>query len=359
MVRVLMNAIMCLDLAGGSRVVTHPCKPKWPLPAGSRTAGRHREIGVRPAPQVPPLVNGQGGGGLEETIRLVFPEPEPWRQRRGWRRVLAVIRGPVLAWIAAAAILGGFALLGVIGGSGGTMAQNQIQLPAMVPAPVTVPSSTAAPSAARHRHRPRRTAATATRAPRQPGPATPTASALAPTPASHPSAASPHRDAPAVQVKYLVDGTSGGGFQGEVDVVNNGRQPLAGWQIVVALEGDEVTAVHNASGLASNGILLMQPANSTEVVPPDGGTLRVFFAAQGPRTTPLACAFNQVNCQLPAAALMPAAASTPTGPVTVTTGSGHLTAPRAPAEDTRSRMMAAFGTTCLMAVGQRQIRTHR
>jgi len=56
-----------------------------------------------------------------------------------------------------------------------------------------------------------------------------------------------------------------------------------------------VTAVQNAGGLVSHGILLLQPADVAEVVPP-GGTLNVFFVAEGVETTPAACAFNGIAC---------------------------------------------------------------
>lgn len=275
MIRVLMNTIVCPTWRERSRVVTRPRKPEWPLPARNMR------------------------DGPEETIHIAFPDRPDWWRPRGLRHLLTRIRQPVLAWIVAAAVLGGFALWGVTGpGSGRTTAKSQVPLPAMVPAPVSVPataSSPGKPNAARKRHHSRRTATTAT------GQPTPRQSGTeqvrpAPRPASHPSASS-RGNSPAVVVRYFVDGVSGARFQGEVDVVNNGRQPLAGWQIVVALDGDEVTAIQNATGFDSNGILLMQPATSTEVVPPDGGRLRVFFVAQGPRTIPLACAFNQINCQ--------------------------------------------------------------
>lgn len=220
-----------------------------------------------------------------------------------WRHVFAKLRQPVLAWIVAAAVLGGFALLGVTQpGSGKTSAPRPV--PAMLPAPVTVPDSTSSPgNADPARHRPlrnrplrHRVAATGQRTPRQPAATVaPTGPASAPPTASRPPAA-PHDGGPAVLVRYFVTSVSGTAFQGEVDVVNNGRQPLAGWQIVLGLEGDQVTAVENASGFVSNGILLMQPDSSSEVVPPDGGTLRVFFAANGSQTMPLACALNEINC---------------------------------------------------------------
>ena len=98
-----------------------------------------------------------------------------------------------------------------------------------------------------------------------------------------------------VVVRYLVDSQGFGGFQGQVQVVNDGTQPIAGWQIVIALPGDTVTAVQNAGGFDSNGILLLQPADAAEVVPP-GSTLNVFFVAEGTETIPAACTFNGIAC---------------------------------------------------------------
>jgi hypothetical protein len=101
---------------------------------------------------------------------------------------------------------------------------------------------------------------------------------------------------PKVQVRYLIDGEFGNGFQGQVQVINHGTQPIAGWQIVIALPDDIVTSISNAGGFVSHGILLMQPAVAGEVVPPRGGTLNVFFVAEGFETTPAACAFNEITC---------------------------------------------------------------
>jgi len=97
-------------------------------------------------------------------------------------------------------------------------------------------------------------------------------------------------------VRYLVDRQGAGGFQGHVHVVNNGTQPIAAWQIVIALPGDTVTSIRNAGGFVSNRIMLLQPAEAGQVVPPGGGTLDVFFVAQGTETTPAACAFNGILC---------------------------------------------------------------
>jgi Cellulose binding domain len=110
------------------------------------------------------------------------------------------------------------------------------------------------------------------------------------------SSSGPARSGPKVVVRYLVDSQGVGGFQGQVQVVNDGTQPIAGWQIVVALPDDTLTAVQNAGGFVSNGILLLQPVDAAEVVPPGGGTLNVFFVAEGTETIPAACTFNGIDC---------------------------------------------------------------
>jgi len=104
------------------------------------------------------------------------------------------------------------------------------------------------------------------------------------------------RRAPKVVVRYLVDRQWPGGFQAQVQVINNGTQPIADWQVVVALPADTVTSVQNASGFVSNHILLLSPASAAQVVPPGGGTLDVFFVASGTETVPAACAFNRTTC---------------------------------------------------------------
>ena len=100
---------------------------------------------------------------------------------------------------------------------------------------------------------------------------------------------------PQVVVSYVVDREWAGGFQGQVRVVNNGTQPIAGWQAVIALPRDRVTWFWNASGFVSHHIMLLRPLSADEVVPA-GGTLSVFFTATGPETTPQACAFDGIYC---------------------------------------------------------------
>jgi hypothetical protein len=101
---------------------------------------------------------------------------------------------------------------------------------------------------------------------------------------------------PTITVRYHVVSQWDRGFEGEVAVVNNGPSPISDWQIVVALPGDQFTAVsRNASGYASNHILLLHPASYASQVPPNG-TLRVFFTTYGAELTPQLCAFNDTTC---------------------------------------------------------------
>ena len=99
-----------------------------------------------------------------------------------------------------------------------------------------------------------------------------------------------------MEVSYLVDREWADGFQGQVRIVNNGTQSIAGWQAVIALPRDRVTWFWNAGGFVSHHIMLLQPASAAEVVPAGGGTLNVFFTATGPETTPAACAFDGISC---------------------------------------------------------------
>jgi hypothetical protein len=65
---------------------------------------------------------------------------------------------------------------------------------------------------------------------------------------------------PSIIVRFLINSQGIAGFEGQVQVISNTAQPIAGWQIVVALPEDGVVTVTNASGFVSNGILVLQPA---------------------------------------------------------------------------------------------------
>jgi type IV secretory pathway VirB10-like protein len=100
----------------------------------------------------------------------------------------------------------------------------------------------------------------------------------------------------AVVVTFTVTSRGTGIFEGEVRIVNGGTSPLANWQVSVALPGDRVVAVANASGFVIHGILLLEPASGATPVPPQGGVLNVFFVAAGPQPVSGACTYNQSPC---------------------------------------------------------------
>ena len=135
------------------------------------------------------------------------------------------------------------------------------------------------------------------RQPRQPGPPRqPGAAAAAGMGAGSGTAGSGTAGSgPQVVVSYVVDREWAGGFQGQVRVVNNGTQPITGWQAVIALPRDRVTWFWNANVFVSHHIMLLRPLSADEVVP-GGGTLSVFFTATGPETIPQACAFDGISC---------------------------------------------------------------
>jgi len=100
----------------------------------------------------------------------------------------------------------------------------------------------------------------------------------------------------AVVVTFTVTSRGNGLFEGEIRIVNNGGRELANWQISVALPGDRVVAVANASGFVIHGILLLEPASGAAPVPSRGGVLTVFFVAAGPQPVSGACTYNQSPC---------------------------------------------------------------
>jgi hypothetical protein len=120
----------------------------------------------------------------------------------------------------------------------------------------------------------------------------PTVTSPTPTVAASPTASSGQ---PAVLVSYAVDDQVGDSFEAEIDVTNDGSSSISGWQIVLALPGDRVTELANATGYESNHILLLQPVSSGSAIAP-GATLRVYLIAQGTRTAPEVCAFDNVSC---------------------------------------------------------------
>lgn len=180
-------------------------------------------------------------------------------------------------------VLGGFAAVGF----GLRSSESRSTPPVHIP-PVVFPTTSPAQTVAASPGATTRAAAT---------PSVTSSPVSSPSATASPVAASSDTNAeqPAVAVSYLVASQYGGQFQGDVTIENNGSAPISGWQIVVALPYDQITSFSNASGYVSDGILLLQPASSTDTVPADG-TLNVSFTAVGSQTTPEVCAFNSIAC---------------------------------------------------------------
>jgi Cellulose binding domain len=209
----------------------------------------------------------------------------------GGSRALVVALAVVLTGVFTAALLGGFALVRAAEPAGG----SDSAIPGLV-LPLPAPSATSVQSAVRttrppDRHNRRiRSRSHASASASQPVMVLP-ATAATPRPSPSPSVRKP-----AIVVTYLVSSQGPGGFQGEVQVTNNTSQPIANWQIVIALYGDTGTSFTNANAFFSNGVLLLRPATAAQVVPPGGGVLDVFFVAEGTQTEPDACAFDETIC---------------------------------------------------------------
>jgi Cellulose binding domain len=205
----------------------------------------------------------------------------------GNRRILPV----ALTGVAVALSLVGYVLLRPpgTGGSGHHAVPGLTPPPVSVPTPSSPPAVPVKPKPPRPRPK-RRTATPHAPASQQRQPGTAPVARPAGTPPSTAQTAAP------LVVRYLIASEGPGGFQGEISVTNNGTQPISSWQIVVALPDDQVLSFSNASGFVSNGILLLQPGPGAQPIPPGGGQLNVFFAAEGAQTIPEACAFNDVVC---------------------------------------------------------------
>jgi len=272
----------------------------------SRAGGRHRDTGGWGPPDRPSLLlfdyleSGSFGHLGRATSRAGSRRRgsrQVWRLRDGVRRASAdgrVLVSVVLAGIVAAVLVGIYVPLRSTWASPGQRPPAPSAAP-QVPAPSAaspVPATPMPKPAKTVRPRPaRRTAPPPRQAAMMPAPST--------APATRPAARASHAVAapkPAIIVRFIINSQGIAGFEGQVQVINNTAQPIAGWQIVVALPGDRVVTVTNASGFVSNGILVLQPAFGAPPIPARGGVLNVFFIAVGPQTTPGACAFNQIPC---------------------------------------------------------------
>jgi Cellulose binding domain len=110
-----------------------------------------------------------------------------------------------------------------------------------------------------------------------------------------PSTAASSPPPPTLAVSYAAV-PAAGGFTGQVTVVNQGAAAISGWQLVVALPGDSVSAVQNAEFTDNNDVLFLSPAPyDLSIAPGDSVTISIF--ASGPESTPAECSFNDVACQ--------------------------------------------------------------
>jgi hypothetical protein len=203
------------------------------------------------------------------------------------RRMLAIGWTAVLAVLALTAILGGYVLLHSPATSGRRHPTSPpASSPLSVPPPSATPTTPATPATPKppHHDQPHRTL------PSHPAPSSPL-----PPSAAQPQPSTTAGPRPSVAVRYLIASQGPAGFQAEIQVTNNTPRPISGWQVVVALPDDQILSFSNATGYASNGILLLHPAATTLAIPPNG-TQDIFFIAEGTETTPEACAFNNVVC---------------------------------------------------------------
>jgi hypothetical protein len=257
--------------------------PNWrPDRRDRRRHSRHKRAGARPAVSDYPTGYGEPGGwpgslpksGTRSSARREFAIT-----RREFAVALVAFVG-----LAVVTLLTDRMLLSSSGG-GGPVA-NPVPVPTNTsvsqtrqnPMSQTMQSSPPSPSVS---------------VPARSPSATPRSSSVAsPSPSPTPATTRPRQP---IVVRYFVVQQQSSGFDGEVEVINNGPSSLAGWQIVVALPNDEITSFSNASGYVSNHILLLGPAPDARPVGP-GGVLRVFFVAEGQQTSPELCAFNNLSC---------------------------------------------------------------
>jgi hypothetical protein len=263
--------------------------------------GRHRRDG-RPRPSVL-LLDPPSATGLPPYRMSALP------RARATRLIPTAAVALTLAAATGIAVAQGFG--GTSSGGMGSAGTGNGPGPGLTPATLpsatasgTSPGSAGAPQASQPTHAPapsgsvtRPPSTRGTPSSSTPSPAAPSATALPATaPTTVPPTTGRPTSRPAITVRYHVVSQWDRGFKGEVAVVNNGRSPISDWQIVVALPGDQFTAVSaNASGYASNHILLLHPASSANQVPANG-ILRVFFTTYGAELAPELCAFNDTAC---------------------------------------------------------------
>jgi hypothetical protein len=210
-------------------------------------------------------------------IGINRPVPvRPWYRRP--RPVLSLVIG--VALVAVTGILATPPLMAVLGVGAQTCPQCQLPIPSSA---AIGPGSPAMSAPASHPARP-----TASSPPTRAAsaPATPPA-VVAPQPMQ--TAAAP------VTATYAWAG-SASGFTGQITVVNQGATAITGWQLVVALPNDQVSAVQNAEFTEDTDVLTMTPAPADLTIAP-GTSIVITIYASGPTRTPAVCSFGNVACQ--------------------------------------------------------------
>jgi hypothetical protein len=261
------------DRAGGAPEIS---KAYWSrLEGGTRVSIRGQE----PIAGSDTMVLGEPGLFHRPPPGLGINGPvpaRPWYRRRGPVLWLAIS----LVMVAVTGILAAPPLLAALGVGAQTCPQCALPIPST---PAIGPASPAMSAPASHAARP-----TASSPPTRAAsaPATPPA-VVAPQPMQ--TAAAP------VTATYAWAG-SGSGFTGQITVVNQSSAPISDWHLVVALPGDNVSAVQNAEFNDDNDILFMTPAPADLTIAP-GASIAVTVYASGPTQTPAECSFNNVACQ--------------------------------------------------------------
>jgi alpha-galactosidase len=115
-----------------------------------------------------------------------------------------------------------------------------------------------------------------------------------PSPPSPP--ASPSPTGPDVTVTFTPTQLWRGGFQGQLTLDNQGGSPVTGWQVVLALPGDQVRFVWNAEWQFGDGSLTLTPASGDQVIEP-GASVTVNLMALGGTTQPANCTFDGSACR--------------------------------------------------------------
>jgi hypothetical protein len=288
-------------IGGPDHTDSHPAYPSYPDPAYAYASYRYPAGGYAPDPAGGYAPDPAGGyapdpaGGAEDTLVLghlgVPADRRPAGRPSHWSPARTAGRIAVTACGVAVVAFAGFRLVPPV------MQHLGIGTPAPGPGPCAtclgpIPSSSPLPQAPSATPSTTRARA-ATRARRTPAVVT---MPVTPAPSGSASTTVPTSPGAPPGVTYRVSAQAGGGFTGQITVVNHGTAPVSDWQLVVALPLDSVSAVQNADYSYDSDVVFATPAPGDPPIPP-GGTLVVTIDASGPTMTPADCSFDNVACQ--------------------------------------------------------------